>query len=74
MEKVMNNVFVVFHSRAKDLDNDDIKLIGVFSSKTAAENALSKIKDMPGFCDYPNGFSIDQYAIDEVHWNEGFGV
>jgi hypothetical protein len=70
----MNSAFVVFHARVKDLDNEDIKLIGIFSSKQTAEAAVTKAKDLSGFCDHQNGFSISEYTIDEIHWSEGFGV
>jgi hypothetical protein len=69
----MNSVFVVFHTH--DLSNgaEDVKMIGVFSSKERGESVISKLAEQPGFREFPSGFSIDEYAIDKEHWQEGFG-
>jgi hypothetical protein len=52
---------------------DDAKLIGVYSSPSRAEAAAKRLRQAPGFCDHPDGFTIDPYPVDEDHWREGFG-
>jgi homoserine kinase type II len=69
----MNTVFIAFHTRIKDPDNEDIKLIGVFSSQQLAENAVNSLKTMPGFRDHLDGFHIGEHTLDETKWQEGFG-
>lgn len=68
----MNTVFAAYHVRAKDPDNDDVKLIGIFSSQKLAEAAIDSVKHQEGFRDYLDGFLIDEKTIDKVCWSEGF--
>jgi len=51
---------------------DDISLIGVYSTRSNAEAAVERSKMLPGFCDYPQGFAIDRYKLDQDHWETGF--
>ena len=68
----MKEVFVLFHAHELRNGEDDEKLIGVYSMASLAEAALERAKKLRGFVDYPDGFIIDQYKLDEDHWTEGF--
>ena len=53
---------------------DEIKVIGIFSSKETAARVIDEYKLLPGFRDYPlDCFHISKYEIDKRWWNEGFG-
>ncbi len=65
-------VFVLWHVHELDADQDDEKLIGIYSSEQAANKALDRAKRLPGFSDLPEGFLIDPYTLDEDHWREGY--
>lgn len=67
----MTKVYIVQHTRSDD-DCDNIKFIGAYSSNTDAESAVNRLKNIQGFKDYSNGFSIDEYQVDKDHWVEGF--
>jgi hypothetical protein len=67
-----NDVFVVQHVRRDGL-SEDVKFIGVYSTREEAERATERLKLQPGFRDHPNGFDIDPYTLDADHWAEGFG-
>jgi hypothetical protein len=69
----MNSVFVVFHEYQMSNGCDSIKLIGIYSSRETGEAAILQTRIQPGFCNFPDGFSIDQYELDKDHWQEGFG-
>jgi hypothetical protein len=69
----MNSVFVVFHAHELSHGAEDVKMIGVYSSKEKGELAISKLMNQPGFRDFPDGFSVDEYEIDKEYWQEGFG-
>jgi len=70
----MNNVvFLVLHSYESTHGEDLVKTIGIYSSQAAAEEAVGRLINLPGFSDYPEGFSIDSYFVDEDHWTSGFG-
>ena len=65
------DVFVVEHVYVED-DEEHVKLIGVYSSKEAADAAIQRLKAQPGFCDTPNGFSVDRHRVDQDSWPDGF--
>ena len=77
VEKAQNTVFVLEHALYKDDDKnndvEDYKLIGVFTTEQQAQTAMSQLKMQPGFKDYPNGFHIDAYPLNQVNWSSGFG-
>jgi hypothetical protein len=69
----MATVFIVEHERPETDDCwEDVKFIGVFSSETTARAAVEKLREQPGFADYPDGFSIEEHTIDQFGWEEGF--
>jgi hypothetical protein len=52
---------------------DDIELlIGVYSSDEAAKAAIQRMKDKPGFADFPQGCEICPYYLNHDHWTDGF--
>ncbi len=69
----MNSVFIVLHTRSGVDGAEDVKLIGAYSTKEAAEASVKDLKSKPGFSSFPDGFSVDEYQIDRTHWSEGFG-
>ena len=71
-DSTMTVVFVLHHVAREGADDEDIKLIGVYSTEPLATEATSKLKEQPGVRDYPDGFSIDRYELDRVEWAEGF--
>jgi hypothetical protein len=67
----MSKVYVVQHEHSVG-DSDDVKFIGVYSSRAQAEAAVERLTSQPGFAATPDGFHIDAYALDQDHWQEGF--
>jgi len=65
-------VFVLHHSYGTS-QSETYKLLGVFSSHASAHEAMFNALRLPGFRDYPDGFSVDEYIVDERCWPEGFG-
>lgn len=54
-------------------DCEEIKLIGVFSSSSLAEEVISELHLQPGFKNYPKDwFKLDRLKVDAVEWKEGF--
>ena len=64
--------FVVFHDYDDEDGDEQIKLIGIFATKQTAETAVDGLRKMPGFADYPLGFSIEFHPFDRIGWREGF--
>jgi hypothetical protein len=79
---LMQSVFVLHHVHVFEPGWDDVKLIGIYRSKTAAIMAVERLKDQPGFVNDSNivdggagdepGFHINEYRLDSDHWTEGF--
>jgi len=65
-------VFVLMHSHEMPAGEEDIKLIGVYSSEAAANSAVARAKSLPGFSQTPAGFHVQAYPLDKDHWTEGF--
>ena len=66
------NVFLLWHERELPGDEEDAKLIGVYSTKELAEAAQKRAAQLPGFRDTPEGFTIDSCEVDRDEWCEGF--
>jgi len=68
-------VFVLQHvhtvSGGEDED-EDIKLIGVYSTEARALAAISRLSTQPGFRDHLDGFHIGPLTLDKDQWTEGF--
>lgn len=69
----------VVHTRDGELSwdeaaGDDVKLLGVFSTRSLADERVTAARSQPGFRDEPDCFLIDAYRVDEPTWNEGFGA
>ena len=65
----MDRAYLLQHENP---DMEDVKVIGLYSSPSSAAAAIERLRVQPGFRDYPDGFSIDAYELDEDHWVEGF--
>lgn len=66
-------VFVLHHTYGP-ASSETYKLLGVFSSESSALEAERVARSLPGFRDYPDGFTVDVYDVDERCWSEGFGT
>ena len=68
----MSTVHLLQYVRDEHGPNEDVKMIGVYSSHESATAAVQRLKAQPGFSDRPDGFQIDAYPVDQDHWAEGF--
>ncbi|SEJ50049.1 hypothetical protein SAMN05660742_1098 [Propionispira arboris] len=71
----MGTVYILQHSYevGEDGQFDEIKMIGVYSSRESAEKTIVRYKMLSGFKDYPiSCFYISKYEIDKDHWTDGF--
>ncbi len=66
-------VFLVQHVHKQGFIGRDVtRIIGIYSSRELAEEAVSRLKLAPGFRDSGSGFSIDEYEKNVDHWADGF--
>ena len=66
------NVFLLWHVNESPSGEESPKLIGVYSTKQLADNALNHAANLPGFRERPEGFTIDIYEVNKDEWREGF--
>ena len=65
----MDPLYVLLHSLP---ETGRVKVIGIYSSQALAEAAETRARPLPGFAEEPDGFTIEQYEIDQDHWPRGF--
>ena len=68
----MASVYVVQHVHSRDDDHEDVKFIGVYSSRENADAAIARLSHQPGFSEAIGGFSVDEYPLDRDQGAEGF--
>lgn len=79
----MEDVFVLQHLHVLPNGEESVKLIGVYRSRDAAQQAVERLRVQPGFRDHPRivdplkaddeqGFHIGAYPLDTDHWPEGY--
>jgi len=67
-----NSVYVLQHTRILPNGVDDVKFLGVYSSDVMASTAIERFKTRIGFSQFPDGFHVDRYDIDNDYWVDGF--
>ena len=69
-------VYVLWHVYEQSDDfgeQDEEKLIGIYSTEEKARDAIQSHKDLEGFKDLTlECFEIHEYELDRSSWNDGF--
>jgi hypothetical protein len=68
----MTSVFVLQHVHELADGGENVKFIGVYSSRQKAHEAVTRLSRVPGFSEAADGFHIDEYRLDEDQWVEGY--
>lgn len=70
----MKFVYLLWHTHSDEalLDGEDIKLIGVYTSKENAQEAQSRAEQLEGFNDHRAGFEISCNELNKDEWTSGF--
>lgn len=73
---IMDFIYMLIHTYELQDDygtHEEFKFIGVFTSENKAREVIDILKDKPGFKDHSTEcFSINQYILNQVNWDEGF--
>jgi hypothetical protein len=70
----MKEIFMLWHTHRFSEHREDEKLIGVFESELAAEQARKSVEGLPGFRNQPEGFEIARTIVGKVYWEEGYAT
>lgn len=75
-------VYLLQHLHIINDDEDSVKIIGIYETREDALEAIERVKNQPGFKDFPDlinydvdkeeGFYIAKYESGVDHWTEGF--
>ncbi len=70
----MDFVYLLWHTHtSEELTNgEDVKLIGVYSTRNLAEEAQIRTSLLIGFKDNLEGFEISKHKVDNDSWTSGF--
>jgi hypothetical protein len=68
----MESVWLLWFEQQREVGEDTELLIGVYRTEDSAKAAVERVKDQPGFRDYPQGFGIYEHFLDKDSWTEGF--
>jgi hypothetical protein len=64
-------VYLLEHVHIHEDGEQDVKTIGIYSSRENAQRTVERLRIQPGFRAAPEGFSI-AYSLDEDNWTESF--
>jgi hypothetical protein len=65
-------IFLVQHVHTLEDEEEDVKIIGIYSTQDTARKAVERLRLQPGFRESPDDFSVDRYILNMDHWTEGF--
>lgn len=71
----MDSIFLVWHTYSEGGDDDEeinAKLLGAFSTRAKAEERVARALGEEGFRDWPDGFIVSEYELDDEQWVGGF--
>jgi hypothetical protein len=65
-------VQLVWFVQERDAAPDIELLIGVYDTEADARAAIERLKNKPGFADFPEGFQIHWRELGKDSWDDGF--
>jgi len=65
----MDALYLLLHNPP---DTGKVKVIGVYSTEALAEDAMDRARQLPGFAEEEDGFSISTIQVDRDQWPRGF--
>ena len=68
----MEFVYLVQHVHIINEDEEEVKIIGVYTTEKLAQEAIERTSKLEGFSEYLEGFHIDKYELNKDHWTEGY--
>jgi hypothetical protein len=68
----MDTVHLLWYTRKWVEDEDTELLIGVYRTEADATDAIERLRQQPGFAEYPEGFLVVAYEVGKDHWTKEF--
>jgi hypothetical protein len=67
----VETVFTLDHIYETSDGREEVKRIGIYSSREKAEGAIERLKVQSGFADHSDGFHISEVKLNRDGWVEG---
>jgi len=65
----MDALYLLLHNPP---ETGKVKVIGVYSTEDLAREALDRARQLPGFAEEVDGFTISTIDVDKDQWPRGF--
>ena len=65
----MDALYLLLHNPP---ETGKVKVIGVYSTEGLAREALDRARQLPGFAEEVDGFTISTIDVDKDQWPRGF--
>ena len=65
-------IFIVYGIREQQDADDEVRIIGVYSSSERAWSAIDDLPSQQEFLGKGWSFEVDQCELDKDYWTEGF--
>ena len=65
-------VHLLWFVREREKREDTELLIGVYETEADAKAAIDRLRDKPGFVNFPQGFQVHSRELGHDSWTEGF--
>jgi hypothetical protein len=72
MERPLHHVFLLSYKRQRPDGKWEGQFIGVYSSLEQVEKAKERLRAQSSFHDYPQGFYVDCWRVDEDYDGQDF--
>ena len=70
--QTLRSVYLLQHVAREGSNDEDVKVLGIYSNESKAKRAIERLVKLPGFNRHPEGFYVDRYQLDKSDWIEGF--
>jgi len=70
--RVNSTVYLLWFVQEHQQGEDTELLIGVYGSESDAKAAVDRLKNKPGFVDFPAGFQVHRRELGQDSWTKGF--
>jgi hypothetical protein len=68
----MTIIYDLWFVREYEHREDTELRIGAYATVAEAEAVIARLREKPGFVDYPEGFQIQELTLGRTGWTEGF--
>ena len=65
-------VYLLWFVKEREDQCDTELLIGVYATEADAQLVIERLKNKPGFVNFPQGFQIHRAEVGQTGWEDGY--